>query len=266
MPEPHPDRRKAGQFVDLGPELRRPIVIFGGLFTFTMFYRGMRAALGRVTGQPVWIVDTWGPDWLTGVNRLGWSHLLGKLDRTVRAAADSSATGKVTLVGHSAGGVLARLYLSPDPFMGRTCRGLDFVGTLITLGSPHRNQGGTTLGGTMARWIEQRYPGAAFAPAVNYVSVAGRVSRGNPSGSLRDRWLYNTYREIGGDGRAWGDGLIPTRSALLDGAYQIILDGVSHFRGFGGPWYGDEAVIPGWWNTWVDRTQAAAPAGRGERH
>lgn len=265
MPEHRSQPGNADQFFDLAPELRRPIVIFGGFLTFTMVYRSMRNALNRITGQPVWIVETWGHDWLSGVSRLGWPHLLRKLDQTVRAAANSSSTGKVTLVGHSAGGVLARLYLSPDPFLGRTYRGLDHVGTLITLGSPHRNQGGMTQGGAMARWIEQRYPGAYYAPSVDYVSVAGRVSQGNRSGSRRERWVYNIYREIGGDGSAWGDGLVPIRSALLNGAYQLVLDGVSHFRGFGGPWYGDEAVIPGWWNAWVARYRTTAAAGKGER-
>lgn len=117
----------------------------------------------------------------------------------------------------------------------------------------------------MARWIERRYPGAYFAPQVNYVSVAGRFSRGNHSGSWRERWVFNMYKAIGGDGDAWGDGLIPTESALLNGSYQIILDGVSHFSSCGGPWYGREEVIPGWWNTWIASRSGVEVAGRKDR-
>jgi len=48
-------------------------------------------------------------------------------------------------------------------------------------------------------------------------------------------------------GDVWGDGLIPVRSALLEGSRQIELDGVGHFVGFGGSWYGVPEVIARWW-------------------
>jgi pimeloyl-ACP methyl ester carboxylesterase len=226
--------------------IAQPIVIFGGFMSFSMLYREMRDALASFTGQPVWIVETLGHDWLPSVTRLGWAFLLRKLDRTVQQALCHSASGKVTLIGHSAGGVLARLYLSPKPFLGHAYRGLDHVDHLITLGSPHRNQGGLTRGGPMSRWVEQRYPGAHFAPQVKYTSVAGKLIRGDPAGSLHERWVYENYAKIGGDGCAWGDGLIPVDSALLRGSNQLVLDGVSHFSGFGGPWYGSPEIIPLW--------------------
>jgi len=232
--------------------IAQPIVIFGGFMSFSMLYWEMRDALASFTGQPVWIVETLGHDWLPSVTRLGWAYLLRKLDRTVQQALGESATDKVTLIGHSAGGVLARLYLSPKPFLGHAYRGLDHVDHLITLGSPHHNQGGLTRGGPMSRWVEQRYPGAHFAPQVKYASVAGKLIRGDPAGSLHERWVYNNYAKIGGDGSAWGDGLIPVDSALLRGSNQLVLDGVSHFSGFGGPWYGSQEIIPLWWNGKTD--------------
>lgn len=232
--------------------IAQPIVIFGGFLSFAMLYRDMRNALASLTGQSVWIVETLGHDWLPSVTRMGWAYLLRKLDHTVRQAIRGSVTGKVTLIGHSAGGVLARLYLSPKPFLGYAYRGLDHVDHLITLGSPHHNQGGMTRGGAMSRWIEQRYPGAYFAPQVKYTSVAGRLIRGDPHGSLREQWVYDNYEKMSGDGTAWGDGLIPVESALLHGSNQLVLDGVSHFSGFGGPWYGDPEIIPLWWQDQAD--------------
>jgi pimeloyl-ACP methyl ester carboxylesterase len=233
----------------------QPIVLFGGFMSFTMLYWDMRDALKHITGQPVWIVDVVGHDWLAIITSSGWPHLLRKLDQAVQAAVQHSSTGKITLVGHSAGGVLARLYLSPHPFMGRAYRGLDVVNHLITLGSPHYNRGGRTRGGHTSRRIEKQYPGAYFAPEVNYVAVAGRMQQGNDSGSLRERWVHKVYKEIRGAGDVWGDGLVPVEAALLDGAYQIVLDGVSHFSGFGGPWYGHKDVIPSWWDAWPEQRQ-----------
>jgi alpha-beta hydrolase superfamily lysophospholipase len=70
-----------------------------------------------------------------------WARLLAGLDRAVQQAARSEPDVKITLVGCSAGGALARLYLYPDPFLGRAYQGLKRVNHLITLGSPHHSQG-----------------------------------------------------------------------------------------------------------------------------
>ena len=142
--------------------------------------------------------------------------------------------------------------------MGRTYSGLEKVDHLVTLGSPHDNLGGRTRGGHMSQRIKKRYPGAFFSSEVNYVTVAGRLHKGNKNGSLRERWAHKRYKEIVGDGDVWGDGLVPTKSALLDGAFQIVLDGVGHFSGFGGPWYGHEDIIPGWWGMWQTHHQETA--------
>lgn len=231
--------------------LQQPIVIFGGFLSFTMLYEEMRQSLSRLSGQPVTVVETHSYDWLPSVTRSGWVHLLGKLNQTIRQAAGQSPTGKVILIGHSAGGVLARLYLSPHPFHNHHYNGLRYVSDLITLGSPHYNRGNLTRGGPLSRWVEKHYPGACWSPRVSYTAIAGKLRRGNLQGPLPERWSYKVYDSLDGDGAIWGDGLIPVRSALLQGAYPLILEGVSHFKGFGGPWYGQEEVLATWWPAWV---------------
>ena len=224
-----------------------PIVLLGGFMSMSSLYGAMRSALARLTGQPVYVVETRGIDWIPSLLPAGWLHVLRKLDSTVRQAAKLTTSGRVTLIGHSAGGVLGRLYLSPEPFLGQAFGGLEWVGRLITLGSPHRNQRRWLHGGMMARWVEDRVPGACFTPQVQYCSVAGKLVRGDSQGSLRERHAYNFYEQIGGEGNAWGDGLVPVASALLAGSDQITLEGVGHFAGFGGPWYGTEEAIMAWW-------------------
>ena len=44
-----------------------------------------------------------------------------------------------------------------------------------------------------------------------------------------------------------GDGVVPASSAWLPGSQQIVLEGVSHFAGFGRRWYGSKDVIARWW-------------------
>lgn len=223
------------------------IVILGGFMSMSTVYNTMRSALVRLTGQPVYVVETRGIDWIPSLLPAGWLHVLHKLDRTVRRAAGLAASRRVTLIGHSAGGVLGRLYLSPEPFLGQVFGGLERVGRLITLGSPHYNECRWLHGGMMARWVEDRVPAAHFAPRVQYCSVAGKLVRGDSHGSLRERQAYGFYGRIGGEGDAWGDGLVPVASASLAGSQQIILEGVGHFAGFGGPWYGTEETIAAWW-------------------
>jgi hypothetical protein len=233
----------------------QPIVIFGGFLSFPEVYSGMRDTLGQITRQPVWIVEAWTHDWIRSATLEGWARLLRKLEHAVHQAVRHSTTGKVTLIGHSAGGVMSRLYLSPMPLLGHAYRGLDFVTHLITLGSPHYNQNG----GLRRRWVEGQVPGSYFAPQVKYTSVAGKMIRGKRHGSLRERWAYRFYKQLCGDGHAWGDGLVPLASQLLSGSQKIVLEGVSHFTGFGGPWYGTEKVIHRWWNACTSDNE---PGGR----
>lgn len=230
------------------------IVILGGFMSSSALYNTMRVTLVRLTGRPVYVVEARSADWIPSMVPAGWLYLLRKLDNTVRTAAKHSTSGRVTLIGHSAGGVLGRLYLSPEPFLGQRFQGLARVSQLITLGSPHYNRRRWIHGGMMARWVDDRVPGACFAPQVQYCSVAGKLVRGDRQGSLRQRHAHSFYDQIEGRGDAWGDGLVPVASALLAGSQQIVLEGVGHFAGFGNPWYGTAESVAAWW-------QACQPEG-----
>jgi hypothetical protein len=140
--------------------------------------------------------------------------------------------------------------------MGRVYRGLDYVDHLITLSSPHYYQRRNIHCGWLPGWLEERYPDTYFAPQVRYTSIAGKLIRGNPRGTPRERFAYALYRELIGDGDVWGDGLVPVASALLCGSRQIVLDGVSHYTGFGGPWFGTAEFIPQWWDACTSGTSS----------
>lgn len=226
------------------PTSSQPIVILGGFLSFPRLYWRMRDVLAQITGQPVWIVGARTHDWMCTISPTGWAYMLHKLKRVVRRAVRDSTAGKVTLVGHSSGGVMARLYLSPKPFLGHAYRGLDDVDHLITLGSPHYNQ----HIGRMRRWVDEQVPGTYFAPQVRYTSVAGKGIMGRPHGSFRERWAYYAYERLSGSGHVWGDGLVPISSALLRGSQQIVLEDVGHVAGLSGSWYGTAEVVPRWWH------------------
>ncbi len=234
-----------------------PIVILGGFLSPASIYKDMRRTLAAYTGHQVYIVNTRIYDWFLSFNQVGWFQLLNKLDLTVKKALQETSTGKVILVGHSQGGVLSRLYLTDHPFLGRRYNGKIRVALMVSLGSPHLNMGGFQRGGTVSRWVENKFPGAYFSPSVSYASVAGKAVMGDPAGSTQQRFVSKIYQEICGGGEtgqwacAWGDGIVPVQSALLPGSVHIILDGVAHYSIAGSEWYGSEAAIVRWWEELV---------------
>jgi pimeloyl-ACP methyl ester carboxylesterase len=225
----------------------QPVIILGGFLSQKVNYSALKHAITDLSGNHVWVVDTRFFDWIPCISKVGWLIVLNKLDATIKTACSNSSK-KVILIGHSQGGILARLYLSPDPFMGKRFAGIESVNQLITLGSPHINFAGINRGGHMSRWIENKIPGSAFTPQVRYTSVASKFIRGSSNGSLRERFAFRIYKEICRDGEVWGDGIVPVASALLAGSQQLILDNVSHFSIIGKPWYGNDKVLPLWWN------------------
>ena len=220
-----------------------PVVIIGGFLATRRHYWEMQPALEKLVRQKVYVVPTTRLDWVLATRPLGWGRILKKLDRTVRKVLARTGAEKVVLVGHSTGGVVGRLYLSPEPFRGRTYDGKKIVRALVTLGSPHRNDRGLV----MRRWVDRTYPGAYFAPAVRYVSVAGRALVGDLNGKSHDRAAYRSYEYLCGQGGVWGDAVVPLCSALLEGSIHVVVDGVYHSAKRGRPWYGNTRVVREWW-------------------
>ena len=219
-----------------------PVVVLGGFLSSPSFYRTMCAVIHGLRRCPVEVANVWIWHWAAAASARGWSRILDLLHEVVVPTALSSPTGKVVLVGHSAGGVIGRLYLSDQPFQGRTYAGLERVSTLITLGSPHHNPERARL----RRDVERRLPGAYFAPRVRYVVVAGRAVPGTPGGRSCERRAGWFYRHLTGRSEIWGDGLVPVQSALLEGAEEIVIDGVYHAPLFGTPWYGSSEIVERW--------------------
>ena len=131
-------------------------------------------------------------------------------------------SGRGTVVGHSSGGIMPRLFLDDQPFEGRRWNGRARVDTLVMLGSPHTALKATPLRQRVARQL----PGCPFAPAA--------------------------YRNSSGDAHDRGDGLVPVSSALLEGSESVVLEGVAHGGAFGPRWYGTPQVVERWWAAVAD--------------
>ena len=223
----------------------QPVVILGGFLISDSTYGPMAAWIHANTGAEVRIVQANRLDWLATSWSFGWIRLLDRVNACVQALQAESATGRVTLIGHSSGGVMLRAYLSDEAFLGRTYAGATRCNRLITLGSPHQAVRATPL----RALVDQRFPGCPQANQVDYVAIAGRLDLNGANASrFSRRTAANSYRQISGDPQAPGDGLVPVSSALLRDARCVELEDTAHGGFFGRSWYGSEDRIGRWWS------------------
>jgi len=213
--------------------------------TLPVNYRGLAQILKEVSGSEVYVVPITPFDWALGRIR-GYGQIVFEVASTVDRALLESGSDRAVLVGYSAGGILARVYIGGDPpYGGRRYSGHRRVSRLITLGTPHNVPEGGSHG-----WIfevNELFPGALHAPAgIRYLCVAGAAADGASSRKVRKR-----YERFIGDGRVEGDGKAPVQSALLPGAETLVLDDVYHGRSYGPPgsrWYGSgRETVERWW-------------------
>lgn len=215
----------------------------------------------------------------------GYTWYLERVKETVEAAQKTAAAAesiqdpegyKVVLVGHSAGGWLARAYLGQPQFkskysLERANNDINVAGghneaieAIITLGTPHsppppRSKVKDMTGGAL-KWVNETWPGAYYAKAgVKYITVGSRAVIGNRKAGRQTLpgYSFGSYRQVLGRGHnVEGDAVVPLKSALLQGAKHVILDDVLHSMsrigtfeedaGNGVKWYGSESIVDQW--------------------
>ncbi|CAL9160592.1 uncharacterized protein LOC135635794 [Musa acuminata AAA Group] len=276
----------------------RPVVILPGLGNNTGDYKDLVSTLREVYGVPSVVTKVSRVDWLRNAAGLldpnYWRGTLRPrpvldwyLERVDEAVAEAKQLladdGKISLIGHSAGGWLARLYL--EEF------GASNISLLLTLGSPH-SAPPKGLPGVIDQtrglldYVENNCAPAVYTPELKYICFAGRYIRGarlvgnskdttnnlNPvdeepndselikdngnkkslsaTPNLRARFIGQGYKQVCGEADVWGDGVVPEVSAHLEGALNISLDGVYHSPVGSDdttrPWYGSPSVLEKW--------------------
>src|SRR5918911_4360565 len=179
-------------------EARGTIIIVGGHMTWPVSYRRLARILANLSGFEVHVASITPWDWILGRIH-GYGQLVFEVATTVDKALLESDSDKAVLVAHSAGGVLARVYLGGDPpYGGRRYAGHRRVSHLITLGTPHNvpNEGRLA---PIAE-VNRLFPGALHA-GIRYLCVAGAAVDGVSSRRARKR-----YEHFVSDGRVKGDG------------------------------------------------------------
>lgn len=194
----------------------------------------------------------------------------GAQGRAMRGSSRGAA-GRVALVGHSAGGWIARIFLSRSAYGGHAYNGADRVHSLVTLGSPHAPASGVAY--SSIRWLARQNESTVpidEAAAVGGDSAVHRrvrcltVGSGGTLANFSD-FTRNAYRFCGADPRddsTDGDGVTTLASAqALEGGTSLTLRGAAHAPSYpaigptarlaqrvseGQPWYGSPEMLSRW--------------------
>jgi pimeloyl-ACP methyl ester carboxylesterase len=227
------------------PTAGEPLVLIGGYLTSPGDFRALAAALaGPGYGYQVFVTPIGRARWAT-TRDWDFRPVVRRLRATAEQALAATGARQVTILAHSVGGTVARMYLGEEPYMGEVYGGRRYVKRLVTLGTPHHSQEYWTR--RSVGFVNETYPGA-FYPDVAYVTVAGRSILGDPKGTPRQRWASSSYAMVSGEehAQAWGDGITTLHCAALRGAEYLVAEGVSHSPLHGQPWFGDPSSLAVW--------------------
>ena len=250
-------RMRIGEWRDDPTAIEPTVLILGGFLTAPPMYGRFVERLRARGAAGVVVANVWTPDWLIASVR-GPGAIATRSGRALLdaglLAAEISKGAPVLVVGHSAGGLIARILTATEPLPGKRFGAAPRIGAIVSLGTPHSMTMGEGIGKRLNTVVsevaEAAVPGAFHSPKIGYVSVASRMIRGDPAGTGRERVAYLLYRSVMGRAAApgiEGDGLVPVASAMLAGSRQVVVDDAVHGPSAGAPWYGTDGPVDVWW-------------------
>lgn len=161
---------------------------------------------------------------------------------SVTPSASPASTDKaISILGHSAGGWLARVYLSQNPTLK--------VSSLVTLGTPHTAPPEGVIDQTRGLLTYVANKCGIAGQVDNFTCVAGQGTQGMNfgKGSISEYVAYISYAAVCGQGDVDGDGVTPLQAACAPGADEVVVCKCEHSM-LTSPsnWYGSDHIIPEW--------------------
>ncbi len=214
-----------------------PVIIIPGYFAAASEYNPLAQSL-KQSGLDTTVMPIEWYDWVPTLGGRPMTPVLTILAQTINQVRRRTGAQQVQLVGHSAGGWIARLVLGSVYYDERIWGYRSKISRLVTLGTPHLSKERFTK--LNMDFVNNTYPGA-FHPEVEYICVAGRAVYGENNWFTRQ-----SYELTAGRADCWGDGVTPIEAAHLAGATNITIEGALHSPRGGRFWYGSEKPLSEW--------------------
>jgi pimeloyl-ACP methyl ester carboxylesterase len=229
------------------PDVRQnPVVIVPGVLFWDSLYEVMRDALATwVPKEKIAIVPVSVADWI-GIPpspERSTNRVMASLDRTVRAMAARFPGEPVTIVAHSGGGTIAMVYLLQKAFQGDAYRVDDMVGRLVALGTPFHTH--ERFAKIKTDFIFSHIT-PDFFRKYPVVSVVSDQYTGSLGGNITEKLCYFFYRSVTDDGGVAGDGIVPAKCCILEGAENVTISETEHLPTPHTRWYGTKEGIERW--------------------
>ncbi len=170
------------------------------------------------------------------------NRVMKRLHETIQQVEARFPNEPIGLVAHSGGGTVALIYLMGKPFQGDAYVNRS-IHKLLTLGTPFQS---------IERYAKLKidfinaHLSTEFFEKVEVISVASSYRKGKQDGSLQERLAFELYRNTFGNGDSDGDGVVPVEACYLDGAKNIIIQGVEHLPAPFAKWYGAKPAVEQW--------------------
>lgn len=186
-----------------------------------------------------------------------------EVDRTVRDL-QKKHQKPVVLIGHSAGGWIARAILADGKWGVRDEKDKDLFSSsdlvigVVTLGAPHFPPAENTMCMTRGalKYVDTEYPGAFLQDecGIFYITVGGSAVMGNSAAPKGTPELFaaGSYKQVTGSTDELyveaGDGVVPLKYTHLEGAQQITIPEAWHsIQAPSNEWYGGADKIVDRW-------------------
>lgn len=222
-----------------------PIILLAGVGLWSALYDEMKRNLAvSIPPEKIFIVPVTTLDWVgfPPSPERSTNRIMKCLHKTIQTVENAFPNEPITLIAHSGGGTVALIYLLGKSFQGDAYSNKS-INKLITLGTPFKSI--ERYAQLKADFINQHLT-KDFFERVEVISVASSFRMGNPSGTLQERMAFEFYRNTFGDGNSDGDGIVPIEACTLDGAKNVVIEGVEHLPAPFATWYGAKRAVEQW--------------------
>lgn len=214
--------------------LDRPVVVLSGwrspAMTGSHLAERIREVTGATEGQVISIGYMWGSDIPSIADEVA-QRVADEFGSEVDPLTGQRWTREVDVVAISMGGLVARTAWADPVEVGREEPVRLNVGTLYTLGSPHR-------GARLAEWIRLDDASRQMRPGSSFLADLDRFTLGEmhdlaivPYATLRDSWVGATNASPQGQDPIWVPGRLVLSHHLISLDKRILADLGRRLRG-----------------------------------